>query len=430
MARSARSPRLETRNARAKLKAREAPYWQTIGPGHQVGYRKGKKHSTWKARWRNPETDERRQANLGAADDHTGADGVDTLTFWQAQEAARAFFAECERDANNGRDKGAPYTVADAINDYLEDLAHTGGDVDSTRRRAERDILPSLGDVEARKLTGDAIKQWMRDLANTPAKARAKADGTMQYRTTTGGDAQRRRRSSANRTLTILKAALNHAWRTGKVDSDAAWRTVRPFPKADAARVRYLSLDECRRLLNASEPDFRALVRGALLTGCRYGELAALDVADFDRDAAAIHIKDSKSGKARYVYVSDEGMAFFNAQSAGRPADAPMFVKADGTRWGKSHAQRPLARACEAARIDTAITFHELRHTYASQAIMAGAPLMVVATNLGHADTRMVEKHYGHLAHSYVRDTIRKTAPSIGADDAKIVPFTPAAGAR
>jgi len=45
---------------------------------------------------------------------------------------------------------------------------------------------------------------------------------------------------------------------------------------------------------------------------------------------------------------------------------------------------------------------------------MGGVPLMVVARNLGHSDTRMVEKHYGHLAESYVADEIRKNAPRFG----------------
>ena len=39
---------------------------------------------------------------------------------------------------------------------------------------------------------------------------------------------------------------------------------------------------------------------------------------------------------------------------------------------------------------------------------------MVVARNLGHVDTRMVEKHYGHLAPSYVADAVRKSAPRFG----------------
>jgi hypothetical protein len=45
---------------------------------------------------------------------------------------------------------------------------------------------------------------------------------------------------------------------------------------------------------------------------------------------------------------------------------------------------------------------------------MNGVPLLVVAKNLGHSDTRMVEKHYGHLAPSYVADAIRAGAPRFG----------------
>jgi hypothetical protein len=45
---------------------------------------------------------------------------------------------------------------------------------------------------------------------------------------------------------------------------------------------------------------------------------------------------------------------------------------------------------------------------------MAGGPMMVVARNLGHSDTRMVERHYCHLAPSYIADAIRATAPKFG----------------
>jgi hypothetical protein len=42
---------------------------------------------------------------------------------------------------------------------------------------------------------------------------------------------------------------------------------------------------------------------------------------------------------------------------------------------------------------------------------MGGVPLMVVARNLGHTTTRMVERHYGHLSQSYVADEVRRGAP-------------------
>jgi hypothetical protein len=45
---------------------------------------------------------------------------------------------------------------------------------------------------------------------------------------------------------------------------------------------------------------------------------------------------------------------------------------------------------------------------------MGGMPLPVVAKNLGHVDTRMVELHYGHLAPSYVVEQVRKHAPRYG----------------
>ena len=70
-----------------------------------------------------------------------------------------------------------------------------------------------------------------------------------------------------------------------------------------------------------------------------------------------------------------------------------------------------MAAAVERARIEPRITFHGLRHTYASHAVMGGVPVIAVAQHLGHADTRMVEKVYGHLAKSFVSDAIRAGAP-------------------
>ena len=58
---------------------------------------------------------------------------------------------------------------------------------------------------------------------------------------------------------------------------------------------------------------------------------------------------------------------------------------------------------------------------------MNGVPLFVIAKALGHSDTRMVEKHYGHLSQSYVAEAIRKGAPRFGMVKASNV--TPIAGA-
>lgn len=155
-------------------------------------------------------------------------------------------------------------------------------------------------------------------------------------------------------------------------------------------------------------------MQAALQTGCRYSELTRLQVADFNSDSGTLAIRQSKSGKARHVVLTDEGVFFFQQLTAGRTGSEVILRKANGETWRTSHQLRPTARACQRAKIDPPVTFHALRHTWASLAVMGGVPLLVVAKNLGHADTRMVEKHYGHLAPSYIADAIRAGAPKFG----------------
>jgi integrase len=87
------------------------------------------------------------------------------------------------------------------------------------------------------------------------------------------------------------------------VASRDAWgRRLAPFEKVEVARVRYLPLPEAARLINACEPDLRALVRAGLEAGCRYGELVRwLEVCDFNPDASTLAIRQSKTGKPRHV---------------------------------------------------------------------------------------------------------------------------------
>ena len=168
------------------------------------------------------------------------------------------------------------------------------------RYRAAAHILPAFGEIKVDRLTTDHIKKWLRDLAKSPARLRRAKDAKRQkFRELDAGDPEaiRRRRSSANRTFTILKAALNRAWRAGKVASDHAWRKVKPFKKVDAARIRFLTIAEAKRLINACDPDFRRIVQAALYTGARYSELTRLVVLDFNPDIGTISVRRSKSGQ-------------------------------------------------------------------------------------------------------------------------------------
>jgi integrase len=89
-----------------------------------------------------------------------------------------------------------------------------------------------------------------------------------------------------------------------------------------------------------------------------------------------------------------------------------MLMRGD-REWKRSEQTVPMIEACKHAGI-APLGLHQLRHTWASHAVMNGTPLLVVARNLGHVDTRMVEKHYGHLAPSFITDAIRTGAPRYG----------------
>ena len=73
-----------------------------------------------------------------------------------------------------------------------------------------------------------------------------------------------------------------------------------------------------------------------------------------------------------------------------------------------------MREACRKAKITPEISFHVLRHTHGSALAMKGVPMGVIAEQLGHADTRMTERHYAHLSAGYVADTIRAHFPTLG----------------
>jgi integrase len=126
--------------------------------------------------------------------------------------------------------------------------------------------------------------------------------------------------------LTVLKAALNHAFAEVRRRPIRRGGGPKPFKSVDAARIRYLTTGEARRLCNACEPDIRALVQGALTSGARYGELIRLRVADFNAEAGTITIWASKSGKPRHVALAEEGIALFRALTAGKDGGELVFL--------------------------------------------------------------------------------------------------------
>ena len=145
-------------------------------------------------------------------------------------------------------------------------------------------------------------------------------------------------------------------------------------------------------------------MRAALETGCRYSELARLEVYDFNFDPGTVAIRKSKGGKPGHVILTPEGAEFFQHHCAGRTGSDLMFRHADGSRWNTSEQSRPSVRT---------------RHDHAAGFVPHPASQLGIAR--GHGGRAApgggreprprrhpnVEKHYGHLAPSYIADAIR-----------------------
>ena len=302
------------------------------------------------------------------------------------------------------------------MTDYLDDFRRRGGKgFDSIDSVVRRNILSELGSVAVAKLTTRRLLDWHRGIAERPRiwRSRRGAAPKVAQFDRKDPEAVRRRRATANRVLSYLKAALNHAWRNGATPDDSAWRRVKPFKSVDAPVIRYLSRDEITRLLNASQGGFRDLVHAGLLTGCRYGELCRMKVGDYNSDVGTLTIREAKSGQVRHVTLTDEAPELFDRLIAGRLADDVLFKRNDGRAWKRAEQIRPMRETRRRAGIIPAVGFHVLRHTHASILAMQAVPMAVVARQLGHCDTRMTEKHYAHLAPNYVAETIRANFPRL-----------------
>jgi integrase len=430
MARTVLDSQLDSRTARARLQTRVKPYFRAIDPGLHLAYRRNTTGGTWNVRMYLG-GGKYQMALLGTADDLGDADGAMVLNFSQAQATARDRYARATRSANGLPEPSAgPYTVDKALDDYFTWLEGEGRgekNIADAKAKAKTHIRPKLGNVRLDRLTAKQISDWLHALAKAPPRLRSKVGKRVRHRDVNMADPEvkRARRSAANKVFGgVLKPALNKAWRDHKVVDDKPWRSIKPFRNVTASRARYLQLDECRRLLNAANDgdDFRDMVEAGLHSGARWSELCRLKPRDFNRDAGTVAVHRSKS-KARHIILNDDGVHFF-AQAAARADNREfLFVRSDGRPWGTSWQIRSMKAACDRAHIKPNTGFHILRHTWASHAVMNGMPLLLVARNLGHRDTRMVELHYGHLAPDYATQEIRRAAPRFGMGGSTLLPL-------
>lgn len=409
---------IATKTARAKLKPAGKPYFHPVAPGLALGYRRPLEGpGVWCVR-RADGKGGNTVKNLKTTDGRTvfaddaakaKADGVIVMDFEQALRAAGAPVQQIARNT---------FTVSDAVRHYLKTRQAQGRNITSSTQKANAWIFDNpLGATPVCDLTREQVREWLNSIAAKPIKERRMTE-TDPEKIAAG------RRATANRNLTLLKAALNLCYNE-KVDgqkvieNDDAWRRLSPLQDAANIRTGWLNIFDAQRLERSCNGDFRTLVKGALLTGARYGQLGAVKVRDFNPAARTLYLSTRKgrSGAVHryHVYLNAEGVQFFRTLCAGRSGDQLIFTN-EGRAWYEGE-QIPLMNdACDSSGIVPRVTFHNLRHTYASLALQATPPmtLLILSRNLGHKDTKQVERTYGHLAAEHIRDAVDASAPSFG----------------
>lgn len=419
--------------ARGKLDPRHPQYWVEIDRGFHLGYRKSTTGGTWYVRrYTGGKYIVKR---IGHADDNQPANAITVLSHEQARKKATDY--EDVLETLEQAQHPAMFTVAGAIEDYLEWYKANKKAFESTKYICNAHILPQLGNTPLARLTAPQINKWLRNLATAPPRTtRGNPKPPYAVKVQTGelnrvgnpvfkyreipfdewtDNMQRKRKSTANRILTVLKATLNHAWRNDRVEDPGPWQKVKSFHGADAPRIRYLTETEASALLDAATDDFRPIARAALLTGCRYGELCRLQVGDFA--GGQIFIEKEKSDKPRHVPLSDVGIKFFKYLAKGKRKTDLLLTHQGGSNWDRSHQTKPMRDACEKAGINPPVGFHVLRHSYATLLLRSngsrGVSIRYVAALIGDS-VATCEKHYGHVIQDDLRKEVARKLPSFG----------------
>ena len=199
----------------------------------------------------------------------------------------------------------------------------------------------------------------------------------------------------ANRTLDVLRQIMNHAVACGHITENPT-RGVSRNPRPQL--TRFLSRDEIDRLHvvldshqgRGSGQQQAEIIRLLLLTGCRRGEIVRLRWSEVGQNA--LHLADSKTGP-RTVLLSTQAQAILKRQPQGESEF--VFPSLRDSSHSRSTELSLWRKVRKQARIED-VRLHDLRHNFASHAVMNGVPVPVVSRLLGHTNTGMTLR-YAHI---------------------------------
>ena len=198
---------------------------------------------------------------------------------------------------------------------------------------------------------------------------------------------------TVNIELACLRNLFNKAIQWGHAESNPV-TGVKKF-KEDNGRVRFLTVDEIRRLLDACPDNVRPIVVLALNTGMRKGEIMALRWDDVDLCQGLLTVRHSKSGYGRKVPMTETVrglLLLLKKQGDGEH----LFYTALGGKRPLNCFRSAWENALKRAGIKD-FRFHDLRHTAASHLVMASVDIKAVQEILGHRTLAMTMR-YAHLS--------------------------------
>lgn len=267
--------------------------------------------------------------------------------------------AKIRFEASQRRGLDDQWRVRDAFGAYWNDRAKSLRSAGDVFRKLEY-----LSDHLGRDLPIDQVT----DAAILDYRAKRRGHGVQPH--------------SVNRDISVLQAALNHAHKIyKKALPNIAWSEIKVSEPPH--RTRFLSYAEFGSLLDAAHPELRPILHTAVATGLRKGNLLQLRWDDVDLAAGRITVT-VKGGKRHQVKMPAALRAIFGTlgERKGRVFETTNFRK----RW---------YAAVKASKLE-GLRFHDLRHTFASWARMAGADIADICEALAHSDIS-VTMRYAHI---------------------------------
>jgi integrase len=274
----------------------------------------------------------------------------------------------------------------------------------ATKKGFIRDLREEFGKVKLNALTLAAVEGWQARLLTEPRTPRRSTKDPLPPLAV----------ASVNRRLACFKHMMTKALDWDMISKDTLDRLRRvKLPKEENRRMRFLSVEESKALVNAADPHLRPVILFALNTGCRKSEILGLTWDRVDLKHGFIHLDKTKSGEGREIPINATLRKVF--QGLIRRVDMPLVFYNPATGKKYHDLKRSFATACRKANIRD-FRFHDLRHTFASQLVMAGVDLTTVSRLLGHASLSMTLR-YSHLAPDHLRGAVDVLASLHNADN-------------